>query len=159
MLGRINCRYPCVMPLVMQRRRRQRAHRILERCEAGTSLRRLAVPSPADRLLKRRSVPVGSQWNAQLTGRVIVGKRLFALCEQSAAYRCAEPKQLPPAGSFEILHCLTSPKLYSNPKPPTPLLEIEITRLERLGKPTQASRGRAALNSQAADRSGNNALG
>ena len=70
MLRRIDRLDARMVPFAVQRRGRDRSHGRLKRSEAGTRLRRLRVPVPADRLLERRALTVRSQRSAKIPWRV-----------------------------------------------------------------------------------------
>src|ERR1700674_1386335 len=106
MLGRIDGGYARGVPLVIERGRSQGADRVREWRETGTRLRRFALPRPADRLLKRRPLPIGAERNAQFTRRVLRGQRPLVLCQQPSAQSSAHLEQLPAARSFGVLHRL-----------------------------------------------------
>ena len=110
MLRRIDRRDARMVPFVVQRRRRDRSHGRLKRSEAGTRLRRLRVPVPADRLLERRALTVRSQRSAEFPWRV-PREQLLALGEKTSAEHRAHPKKLPSARPPNVVHRVTSRKI------------------------------------------------
>src|SRR4029079_19005526 len=74
------------------------SHRRLQRCEAGTGLRRLRLSVPADRLLERRALTIRPERRAKFPRR---GPReqLLAPGEDSSSEHRGDPKKLAPARS------------------------------------------------------------